>query len=76
MSDASPTLAEFLPRYEKDDNEWWRLQSGDHQNLFEEAVDKWLTLRNLVQLYIDAHGKEQGSVIGHCFAAMKEAAYE
>ena len=38
-SEPSPTLAAFLPRYESDDNEWWRLSSGDHQNLFDEAVE-------------------------------------
>lgn len=33
-------LSEFLQKYEKDDNEWWRLPCGDHQNLFEEAVEE------------------------------------
>lgn len=37
-----PTIPmdEFLVKYRKDDNEWWRLESGDMQNLFEEAVDR------------------------------------
>lgn len=37
---ATPSLAEFLALYRADDNEWWRLSSGDHQNLFDEAVDR------------------------------------
>ena len=37
-----PTIPmdEFLVKYRKDDNEWWRLDSGDMQNLFEEAVER------------------------------------
>lgn len=38
--DVSPSLDEFLERYEYDDNEWWRLACGHHQNLFEEAVSR------------------------------------
>ena len=33
-------LADFLPAYEDDDNLWWRLSGGHHQNLFEEAVER------------------------------------
>jgi len=39
MSDPSPTLREFLTAYDADDNAWWRLSSGDHQNLFDELRD-------------------------------------
>jgi hypothetical protein len=38
--DPTPPLDEFLPAYEADDNEWWRAACGDHQNWFEEAVDR------------------------------------
>lgn len=47
--DPSPTLAEFLPRYKADDNEWWRLQCGDHQNLFDEANDERERLRHALE---------------------------
>jgi len=39
--DYGPTLDEFLAAYEADDNEWWRVSCGQHQNWFEEAVDRW-----------------------------------
>lgn len=32
-------LAEFLEAYSENDNLWWTLDSGDMQNLFEQAVD-------------------------------------
>ena len=38
-TDPTPPLRDFIPRYEHDDNEWWRLQTGDMQNLFDEAID-------------------------------------
>lgn len=34
----TPPLADFLDAYHRDDNLWWMLGSGHHQNLFEEAV--------------------------------------
>jgi hypothetical protein len=37
MPETTPTLEEFRALYATDDNEWWRLSSGDHQNLFDEA---------------------------------------
>lgn len=40
-TDHDPNLDEFLVAYEADDNEWWRTSSGQHQNWFEEAVDRW-----------------------------------
>jgi len=45
MSDdpKAPTapLAEFLAAYAEDDNWWWRIDGGHHQNLFEAAVDAY-----------------------------------
>lgn len=38
--DATPPLRAFLDAYREDDNEWWRLSSGHHRNLFDEAVDR------------------------------------
>jgi len=37
-NEPTPSLAEFLPKYEADDNVWWTLACGDHMNLFDEAV--------------------------------------
>lgn len=36
----TPPLAEFLASYERDDNAWWGLSSGDHQALFDAAVQR------------------------------------
>lgn len=33
-------LEEFIAAYEKDDNLWWSISCGHHQNLFEAAVEK------------------------------------
>jgi hypothetical protein len=30
----------FRSRYANDDNEWWRTECGEHQNLFEEACER------------------------------------
>jgi hypothetical protein len=38
--DATPELDEFRARYNADDNEWWRIDCGHHQNLFEAACDE------------------------------------
>lgn len=35
--ETTPPLAEFRAKYDADDNEWWRLSSGHHQNLFDAA---------------------------------------
>ena len=32
-------LSEFLGRYQSDDNEWWRLEQGEAQNMFDAAVE-------------------------------------
>jgi hypothetical protein len=33
------SLANFRPRYEANDNVWWVIECGHHQNLFDEACD-------------------------------------
>jgi hypothetical protein len=40
MSDPTPALNKFLERYDADNNEWWRVDCGDHLNLFDEAVTR------------------------------------
>lgn len=37
--DVTPPLDEFLTLYHADDNVWWRIGCGHHQNLFEAAVE-------------------------------------
>lgn len=34
-ADVTPELDEFIAAYEKDDNVWWAMASGHHQNLFD-----------------------------------------
>ena len=40
VPDVTPPLDDFLREYEQDDNCWWRMACGHHQNLFEEAVER------------------------------------
>lgn len=42
----SPSLDEFLAMREANPNAWWRFDSGDHLNLFEEALDALEQLRS------------------------------
>lgn len=37
---ATPPLDEFLTEYNQDDNIWWVIGCGHHQNLFEDAADR------------------------------------
>lgn len=34
----TPSLADFRAVYDEDDNVWWRLDCGHHQNLLDEAL--------------------------------------
>lgn len=38
--DVTPPLDEFLRGYTQDDNIWWAMPCGHHQNLFEAAVER------------------------------------
>lgn len=38
--DVTPELDRFIAAYNEDDNEWWALACGHHQNLFEAAIDR------------------------------------
>jgi len=40
MTEPTPSLDEFRKAYEADDNLWWMLQSGDHMNLFDQALER------------------------------------
>ena len=50
MLDDGPTapLDAFVAEYEKDDNIWWVVGCGHHQNLFEAAVAEVERLRALI----------------------------
>lgn len=62
MSDGAyaPTapLADFLVAYQADDNWWWRIACGHHQNLFEEAVSLLETAARM----LDGDGPDDESV--------------
>ena len=55
----TPSLAEFLVEYEKDNNVFWMLPSGHHQNLLEEALQRLLETRVLLERYLAATGEVQ-----------------
>ncbi len=40
MNDVTPPLDEFRRDYEADDNVWWAMACGHHQNLFEAACEQ------------------------------------
>lgn len=48
---AAPTanLDAFLTAYESDDNIWWMIECGHHQNLFEAAIDRIEELTNALR---------------------------
>ncbi len=55
-------LDDFIKRYADDDNEWWRLSSGEMQNLFEEAYGRydilkrrWEEHKKLIKSNMDAY---------------------
>lgn len=50
----SPSLDEFLAMRAADPNAWWRLDSGDHLNLFEEALDELERLETGTQEIVDS----------------------
>jgi len=45
----TPTLDEFNAMYDEDDNIWWRIACGHHQNLYEAAVERYQTAEAQVQ---------------------------
>ena len=45
----TPTLDEFNAMYDEDDNIWWRIACGHHQNLYEAAVERYQTAEAQIQ---------------------------
>lgn len=52
----SPTLTEFIQASEDGDNAFWYLESGDHQNLLDEAIDLSDTLREVLRAWHERCG--------------------
>jgi hypothetical protein len=48
-ADPTPPLAEFMAHYEADDNVWWSLACGHHQNLFDAAIEELIASRNVAK---------------------------
>lgn len=59
MGDPTPPLDEFLLRYDVDDNEWWRMDSGHHMNLFDEAVERMQAAEERLAEVLNAIGDQQ-----------------
>jgi len=51
----TPTLDEFNAMYDEDDNIWWRIACGHHQNLYEAAVERYQTAEAQVQRVRELH---------------------
>lgn len=66
------TLVSFVPLYKRSDNEWWKLSSGDHMNLFDEALDRIDDLvaeRDRLRAVLERiHGLPTGGIPGHSVA--------
>ena len=51
----TPTLDEFNAMYDEDDNIWWRIACGHHQNLYEAAVERYQTAEAQIQAVRELH---------------------
>jgi hypothetical protein len=68
------SLAEFIEGEKADSNLWWRLSSGDHQNLLDEAIDRIAALatenerlRWIVAYLIADVPDDDGNQPGSCY---------
>jgi len=59
----SETLDIFLKQYAEDDNIWWRLGSGDMQNIFEEAVGE---MESALARVRELEGENKGRNCDNC----------
>ncbi len=66
MSDFKPTMSivEFQKGEEKDDNLFWRLPCGDHQNLLDEA----LAHIEKLEMFQKLHQMPGACACDHCMA--------
>ena len=53
-------LDDFLSAYKQNDNEWWLLGSGEHQNLFDAALSRISALERIQS------GLEATGCLCHC----------
>lgn len=60
----TPALDEFNAMYDEDDNWWWRIACGHHQNLYEAAVERYERAEAQVQRVRDVCEQEFGKT-GH-----------
>lgn len=60
-------LDEFLRRGREDSNLWWRLRSGDGQNLLEEAVDRIDALVARTHVVVSRYTRYDARVITHVY---------
>jgi hypothetical protein len=65
-------LAEFLAAYAEDDNWWWRIDGGHHQNLFEAAVDAYDEQRDEVER-LRAQVEAVEALIGYGYSVTRSA---
>lgn len=76
----TPTLDEFNAMYDEDDNIWWRIACGHHQNLYEAAVERYQTAEAAIQRVRELHGRhdpncpygEDCAGAGLCLACREE----
>ena len=76
----TPTLDEFNAMYDEDDNIWWRIACGHHQNLYEAAVERYQTAEAQIQRVRELHGRhdpncpygEDCAGAGLCLACREE----
>ena len=51
------TLDQFLRRYATNDNEWWKLEPGEMQKMFDEAIEEIKNLQRALSLIDEARAK-------------------
>lgn len=56
---ATAPLDEFVRTYADDDNWWWSIACGHHQNLFEQALDQIEELRAQIKRAEDQIAEEE-----------------
>lgn len=82
MAEVSPSLQEYRRRQREDPRLFWRLASGDHQNLLEEAIEQIDSLRQALwdvyaELGFDTDGdKTPAAIVGDLGQMVVDAAKE
>lgn len=58
----TPSLAEYRRQAAENDNTFWYLQSGDHLNLLEEAIERIEAVEALAEQMEHEHGQSWNSI--------------